>query len=86
MLEIARAKTEAPPREDQLIQMATAHWVSRILYVAAEMNLAGRLADGPRTAEELAHSTATHAPSLYRMMRVLASLGLFTEGPATGFL
>jgi hypothetical protein len=28
-LEIARAKTEAPPRQAQLNQMATAHWVSR---------------------------------------------------------
>ena len=74
MLEIARAKTEAPPRQDQLIQMATAHWMSRILYVAAEMNLAERLAEGPRTAKELAQSTATDAPSLYRLMRALARL------------
>jgi hypothetical protein len=80
MLKIARAKTEVPPRQDQLIQMATAHWMSRILYVAAEMNLAERLAEGPRTAKELAQSTATDAPSLYRLMRALASLGLFTEG------
>jgi hypothetical protein len=85
MLEIARAKTEAPPRQDQLIQMATGHWVSRILYVAAEMSLADRLAEGPRTAEELAQSTAADAPSLYRVMRTLASLGLFTEGPGHRF-
>src|SRR5215831_21369892 len=65
--------------------MATAHWVSRILYVAAEMNLADRLAEGLRTAEELAQSTATDAPSLYRVMRTLASLGLFTEGRSHGF-
>jgi hypothetical protein len=85
MLEIARAETEAPPRQDQLIQMATAHWVSRILYVAAEMNLADKLAEGPRTAGELAQSTATDAPSLYRVMRTLASLGLFTEDPSHRF-
>lgn len=85
MLEIARATTEASPRGDQLIQMATAHWVSRILYVAAEMNLADRLAEGPRTAEELAPSTATDAPSLYRVMRALASLGLFAEGSGHRF-
>jgi len=45
MLEIARTKTEAPPHQDQLIQMAIAHWVSRLLYVAAQMNLADRLAE-----------------------------------------
>ena len=85
MLKIASAKTEGPPRRDQLMQMATAHWVSRILYVAADLNLAARLADGPRTAEELAQSTATHAPSLYRVMRALASIGLFTEAPSHRF-
>jgi hypothetical protein len=85
MVEIARAKTEAPRCQEQLIQMATAHWVSRLLYVAAEMNLAERLAEGPRTAEELAQSTATDARSLYRLMRTLASLGLFTESPSHRF-
>jgi hypothetical protein len=85
MLEIAPAKNEAPSRQDPLIQMATAHWVSRILYVAAEMNLADGLAEGPRTIEELAQSTATDASSLYRLMRTLASLGLFTEGPRHRF-
>jgi hypothetical protein len=79
MPEIARAKIETQPPQAQLIQMATAHWVSRLLYVAAQMKLADRLAEGPRNADELALSTATDAPSLYRMMRTLASLGLFTE-------
>jgi len=84
MLEIARAET-APTNQDQLIQMATAHWVSRFLYVAAEMNLADKLGEEPRTAEELAQSTASDAPSLYRLMRTLASLGLFTEGRSHRF-
>jgi len=59
--------------------MATAHWVSRYLYTAVELNLADYLADGPRTAEELALTTAMHAPSLYRFLRTLASMGLLTE-------
>jgi hypothetical protein len=84
MPEIARAKIETQPQA-QLIQMATAHWVSRLLYVAAQMNLADRLAEGPRTADELAKSTASDASSLYRLMRTLASLGLFTEDPKHQF-
>jgi hypothetical protein len=74
-----RAKPEALPLQHQLIRMATAHWVSRLLYVAAQMNLADHLADGSKTADEVAWSTAADAPSLYRVMRTLASLGLFTE-------
>jgi O-methyltransferase domain/Dimerisation domain len=63
----------------QLIQMAWAHQISSLVRVAAQLKLADYLADGSHTAEELAQATATHAPSLYRVMRTLASLGLFTE-------
>lgn len=85
MPETVRAKTAPESPHAQLIQMATAHWVSRLLYVAAQLNLADFLAEGPRTAEELAQSTATHAPSLYRVLRTLASLGAFTEDSAHRF-
>src|SRR5262245_64108206 len=69
---------ELPPHA-QIIQMATAYWVSRIVYAAAKLDLADRLAAGPRTAAELAAETRMHAPSLHRLMRTLASLGVLTE-------
>jgi hypothetical protein len=69
----------------QLIEMATAHWLSRIVYVAAKLNLADHLSNGSRTAEELAELTGTHAPSLYRLMRTLAHLGILTEDDAHRF-
>jgi hypothetical protein len=72
----ATAEMRAP---HALVQMATAHWNSRLLHGAARLGLADRLADKSLTADELARSTGTHAQSLYRMMRTLASLGLFTE-------
>ncbi len=80
-----RAETETETPRTRLIQMATAYWVSRLIHVAAELNLADCLAQGPQTAEELALSTSTHAQSLYRLMRTLASLGLFTEDAAHRF-
>ena len=70
--------TELPPHA-QLVHMATAHWVSHILYVAAKLSLADHLAGGPKRADELAAATKTHAPSLSRFMRTLAHLGLVTE-------
>jgi hypothetical protein len=59
--------------------MGMAHWISRILYVAAKLDLADQLAGGPKSADELAGPTGTHAPSLYRLMRTLANLGLLSE-------
>ena len=70
---------EAPPPHVVLIQMGTAQWVSRILYVAAHLGLADRLAPGAKNAEELAGPTGTHAPSLHRLMRALGNLGVLTE-------
>jgi len=79
MSETAQVSTDAPPAHVQLIQMATSYWASRLLYVAAKLGLADHLASGPKTAEALAGPTGTHAPSLHRVMRTLASLGLLTE-------
>ena len=45
MSDTAHAKTETQSPQSQLIQMATAHWISRFLYVAARMNLADQLAE-----------------------------------------
>lgn len=69
----------AVPLHAQLIQMATAYWVSRTVYAAAALSLADHLADGPKRADELAGPTGTHAPSLYRLMRTLAGLGVLSE-------
>lgn len=76
---LAPAAATGLPAHRQVIQMATAFWVSRAVYVAARLGLADLLGDGLKTAQELADSTQTHAPSLYRLLRTLASQGLFTE-------
>ncbi len=63
----------------KLIQMANGYRVSRLLYVAAELGLADLLAAESRTAEDLAGAAGVDGLSLRRVMRTLASLGLFTE-------
>jgi hypothetical protein len=54
---------------------------SRALALAAKLGLADLLKDGPRGAGELAAATQTHAPSLARVLRLLASAGVFAERP-----
>ncbi len=54
-------------------------WKPRAIHVAARLHLAEALADGPRTVAELAAASGTHAPSLYRLLRTLACIGIFTE-------
>jgi hypothetical protein len=73
------------PPEAQLLEMILAQFVSRLTHLTATLKLPDYLADGPKTAEELAPLTATHAPSLYRVLRTLSSLGFFTEDAAQRF-
>lgn len=76
---------QAPPPEAQIVQMITAQIVSRLVHLAAVLNLPDHLATGPRTAEDLAPPTGTNAAALHRVMRTLASLGVFTEDPEHRF-
>jgi ubiquinone/menaquinone biosynthesis C-methylase UbiE len=69
--------TPAVPLHAQVIQMATGYWVSRAIYVAAQLGIADLLKDGAQDAETLAAATGTYAPALRRVLRSLASVGLF---------
>jgi hypothetical protein len=55
--------TEPSPPE-RLVGMIKGFWVSQTVYTAAKPGLADRLADGPKTADELASATGTHPRSL----------------------
>lgn len=78
------AHTSMPPHI-QVIQMGVAIWQARAVYAAAELGLADLLANGMRSAEELARVTGMHAPSLYRLLRALASCGIVSEPVAGRF-
>lgn len=63
----------------QLLELAIGGWFTQAIYVAAELGIADLLVEGPRTAEELAEYTNTRSGSLYRVLRALASAGIFSE-------
>jgi SAM-dependent methyltransferase len=58
--------------------MATGYWVSQAIYVAAKLGIADLLKDGPQSCVALAASTGSDAPSLFRLMRALSSVGIFS--------
>lgn len=63
----------------RLQHLITGYWVSAAIGVAVELGLADLLADGPHASTDLATATGTHPAALYRLLRTLASVGLFTE-------
>src|SRR6266567_1488577 len=70
-------RTKSPTM--QMLDMLDGLRLTHLLCVLAELGVADQLADGPLTVEEIADRTGAHAPSLYRMIRAVASKGVFTE-------
>ncbi|HJZ57825.1 MAG TPA: methyltransferase [Gemmataceae bacterium] len=70
----------APPPEVALLQMIFGKAITQAVSVAARFKVADKLTAGPKTCDQLARETATHAGHLYRVMRALASVGVFAEG------
>lgn len=62
-----------------LMQMLFGAQMQRGVCIAARLRIPDLLDDRPQTAEELAAKTGAHAPSLYRLLRTLASIGVFSE-------
>ncbi|NJM05810.1 methyltransferase [Candidatus Gracilibacteria bacterium] len=63
----------------QLLHMVTGYYVPQLLYVVANLGIADHIAQGRNSIEELAKLTGTHPPSLLRVLRALASVGVFHE-------
>lgn len=68
-----------PPPSAVMFTLITGRWVSHLIYVAAKLELADLLKEGPRTVEELATAAEVQASALYRVLRALASVGIFAE-------
>jgi hypothetical protein len=64
----------------EIFDMLTrAQLTSRAIYIVAKLGLADYLKDGPKSVEDLAEETKTHPDSLYRLLRMLSSIGIFAE-------
>jgi SAM-dependent methyltransferase len=69
----------------ELMQMVLGCLVSQAVSVAAKLGVADQLAGGPKGVAELAEAAGAHERSLYRLLRTLASVGVFKELPGKRF-
>jgi hypothetical protein len=72
------SQLDRPPAAE-LERLVNGFRVSQAIYVAATLRIADLLADGARTSDDLAAETGADPPSLYRLLRALASVGVFRE-------
>ena len=59
--------------------LVSGHLTSHAIYIVAKLRIADYLKDGHKSVQQLAEWTETHPDSLYRLLRMLASIGIFAE-------
>ena len=67
------------PPSQLIVQVATGYIASTVLYLAARLDIAGLVAGGSKSVAQLAAATGVREDMLYRVLRLLISLGIFTE-------
>jgi Dimerisation domain len=79
------ADEQAPTAPGQvMMQMIAGFWVSRTVYGASTLGLVDLVNEGPKSADELATVTGTDGRAMYRLLRALASVGVFARAGRQG--
>jgi hypothetical protein len=63
----------------EIMRMLAGAWVARIINVAAELALADAIGEGAQSPDAIAAATETHPPSIARLLRALAAVGVLHE-------
>jgi O-methyltransferase domain/Dimerisation domain len=74
---------EPPPQK--ILDILFGMWRARALHIAARLELADHLADGPKSVAELASTTGMDAVAMHRLLRALASIGVFRAEGESGY-
>jgi SAM-dependent methyltransferase len=74
-----------PPPQAVLSQLINGYWITGTIHAAAKLGVAAAIGDAPRAVTEVASAVGADVDSLYRLMRALAGLGIFVEGPGRTF-
>lgn len=67
-----------------MMDLITGYWISQAVGAVAVLGVADQLGEGPRSSDEIAQAVGADPQALYRVLRMLASIGVFAEaGPRT---
>ncbi|MBR0740604.1 hypothetical protein JQ581_27095 [Bradyrhizobium liaoningense] len=77
--DISPGQSPAPEDIAQIFRLIGGYRISQALRVAVELGIPDLLVAGARHCDDLAATTRSHAPTLYRLLRFLAGAGLLNE-------
>ncbi|HKV29310.1 MAG TPA: methyltransferase [Candidatus Acidoferrales bacterium] len=70
-----------PPARVGMMQLLNGPYIAGAISCLAQMSIPDLVADGPKSAQELANQIGADGDALYRLMRATASVGVLSEGP-----
>lgn len=76
---LARMHRASAPGNIALLELATGAWTTQVLYVAAKLGVADRLAARPARAQDIAAQVGADPDALHRLMRALTSRGVLRQ-------
>lgn len=76
---LRRAEQKMVPPPVAVLDLMTGAWVARAIYTAAKFGIADVLSAGPQSAETIAGKVGANPDAVHRLLRMLASRGVFTE-------
>lgn len=85
MAKSRKKKTSQLRPYEVLFQMVTGKWISQAVGTVVELGVPDRLAKGSRRCREIAEEAGVSEDGLYRLLRALASVGLFAESSGRRF-
>src|SRR5688500_2454292 len=68
-----------PPAQDVMLGLISGYWISQLVFVVAQLGVSDELAKGPLTPAALAKRIGAQPDALHRVLRALASVGVFAE-------
>ncbi|MHB8533610.1 MAG: methyltransferase [Solirubrobacteraceae bacterium] len=76
---IETAQHDGRPLPEVMLRIVTGYWISQAVGAVARLGVPDQLADGPRSSDELARAVGAHPQALFRVLRTLASIGIFSQ-------
>lgn len=76
---LVRLSRKLTPANVAIIEMVQGFYITKAIGVAADLNIAEHLRKSEKSISELAQLSNSNEEALYRMMRMLASQGIFIE-------
>jgi len=68
------------PEALTLLDLIQSHRITAVIYVAAQLGIADRLSDGPKSLDDLADATGANRVALARLLTALRTIGICVPG------